>query len=78
MDQNQKVQMVAMLELGTDVISPLEGASDDKSDEPPELPSHPPLSGKILAYQQLLASKKTRRRKKEKKRVKETKEKEKN
>ncbi len=38
--------------VGTDVISPLEGASDDKSDEPPVLLSNPPLSGKILAYQQ--------------------------
>ncbi len=37
---------------GTDVISPQEGASDDKSDEPPVLPSNPPLSGKLLAYQQ--------------------------
>ncbi len=39
---------------GTDVISPREGASDDKSDEPPVLPSNPPSSGKILAYQQFL------------------------
>ncbi len=37
---------------GTDVISPQEGASDDESDEPPVLPSNPPLSGKLLAYQQ--------------------------
>ncbi len=34
----------------TDIISPPEGASDDKSDEPPVLPSNPPLSGKLLAY----------------------------
>jgi hypothetical protein len=27
--------------VGTDVISPREGASDDKSDEPPVLPSNP-------------------------------------
>ncbi len=27
----------------TDVISPQEGASDDKSDEPPVLPSYPPV-----------------------------------
>jgi hypothetical protein len=40
--------------VGTDVISLLEGASDDKSDEPPVSPSNPPLSGKILAYQQFL------------------------
>jgi hypothetical protein len=37
--------------VGTDVISPQGGASDDKSDEPPVLPSNPPLSGKLLAYQ---------------------------
>jgi hypothetical protein len=36
--------------VGTDVISPQEGASDDKSDEPPVLPSNPPLSMKLLAY----------------------------
>jgi hypothetical protein len=40
--------------VGTGVISPQEGASDDKSDEPPVLPSNPPLNGKILAYQQFL------------------------
>ncbi len=40
--------------VGTDVISPQEGASDDKSDEPSVLPSNPPLSGKLLAYQQFL------------------------
>ncbi len=39
---------------GTDVISPQEGASDDKSDEPPVLSSNLPLSGKLLAYQQFL------------------------
>jgi hypothetical protein len=38
----------------TDVISPQEGASDDKSDEPPVLPFNPALSGKLLAYQQFL------------------------
>ncbi len=38
--------------VGTDVISPQEGASDDKSDEHPVLPSNLPLSGKLLAYQQ--------------------------
>ncbi len=41
--------------VGTDVISPIEGASDDKGDEPPVLPSNPPLNGKILACQQFLA-----------------------
>jgi hypothetical protein len=40
--------------VGTDVISPREGASDDKSDEPPVLPSNPALSGKLLAYQQFV------------------------
>jgi hypothetical protein len=40
--------------VGTDVISPQEGASDDKSDEPLVLPSNPPLSGKLLAYQKFL------------------------
>jgi hypothetical protein len=40
--------------VGTDVISPRERASDDKSDEHPVLPSNPPLSGKLLAYQQFL------------------------
>jgi hypothetical protein len=38
--------------VGTDVISPLKGASDDKSEEPPALPSYPSLSGKLLVYQQ--------------------------
>ncbi len=40
--------------VGTDVISPQEGASDDKSYEPQVLPSNPPLNGKLLAYQQFL------------------------
>ncbi len=40
--------------VGTDVISPQEGTSDDESDEPPVLPSNPPLIGKLLAYQQFL------------------------
>jgi hypothetical protein len=40
--------------VGTDVISPQEGASGDKSDEPPVLPFNPPLSGKLLAYQHFL------------------------
>ncbi len=40
--------------VGTDVISPLEGTSDDKSDEPPVVPSNLPLSEKLLAYQQFL------------------------
>jgi hypothetical protein len=40
--------------VGTDVISPQEGASDDKSDEPQVLPSNPPPNGKILIYQKYL------------------------
>jgi hypothetical protein len=40
--------------VGTDVISPREGASDEESDEPPVLPSNPPLCGKLLVYQQFL------------------------
>ncbi len=40
--------------VGTDVISPWEGASDDKSDEPSVLPSNPPPNGKILIYQKYL------------------------
>jgi hypothetical protein len=40
--------------VGTDIISPQEGASDDESDEPPVLPFNPPLSGELLAYQQFL------------------------
>ncbi len=37
-----------------DIISPQEGASDDKSDEPPVLPSNPPPNGKIFMYQKYL------------------------
>ncbi len=40
--------------VGTDVISPREVASDDKSDEPPVLPSNPQPNGKILMYQKYL------------------------
>jgi hypothetical protein len=40
--------------VGTDVLSPQEGASDVKSDEPPVLPSNPPLSGKALMFQQYM------------------------
>jgi hypothetical protein len=50
-----------------------EGASDDKSDEPPILPSNLPLSGKLLAYQQILESKKQQEEEKKKKREKEKK-----
>ncbi len=44
--------------LGTEVISPGEGGSDDNSDRPTVLQSNPPLSGKALMYQQYLESKK--------------------
>ena len=40
--------------VGTDVISPRERASDDKSDEPPVLPSNPPQYGKIVAFEKYL------------------------
>jgi hypothetical protein len=40
--------------IGTDIISPQESASDDKSDEPPVLPSNPPPNGKIFMYQKYL------------------------
>jgi hypothetical protein len=43
--------------VGTDVISPGEGGSDDESDEPTVLPSNHPLRGKLLVYQQYLESK---------------------
>ncbi len=37
-----------------DNVAPREGASDDKSDEPPVLPSNPLPNGKILIYQKYL------------------------
>jgi hypothetical protein len=40
--------------VGTDVISPLEGASDEESDEPLVLPSNPPQYGNIIVYQKYL------------------------
>jgi hypothetical protein len=40
--------------VGTDVISPQEGASDDDSDEPPLLPSNPQQYGKIVAFEKYL------------------------
>ncbi len=54
----------------TDVISPAEGASNDKSNEPPPLPSNSPLSGKLLGYQKNLVSKKQHDEEKKKKREK--------
>jgi hypothetical protein len=46
--------------VGTDIISPQEGAFDDKSDEPPVLLSNPSPNGKIFMYQKYLEHKKTR------------------
>jgi hypothetical protein len=43
--------------IGTEVIYPGEGCSDDNSDGPTVLNSNPPLSGKALMYQQYLESK---------------------
>ncbi len=43
--------------IGTKVISPGEGGSDDNSDGPKVLQSNPPLSGKALLYHQYLESK---------------------
>ncbi len=40
--------------VGTDIISPQKGASDDKIDESPVLPSDSPPNGKILLYQKYL------------------------
>jgi hypothetical protein len=56
---------------GTDVVSSQEGASDDKKDEPPVLPSNPPLNGKILMYQKYLESKQQQQEEKKKKEKKE-------
>ncbi len=53
--------------IGTDVISPGEGGADDKRDGSTVLPSHPPLSGKALMYQQYLESKQKQEEKKKKK-----------
>jgi hypothetical protein len=58
--------------VGTDIISP-EGASDDKSNEPPVLPSNPPPNGEIFMYQKNLESKNNKKKRKRKKREKEKK-----
>ncbi len=42
--------------IGTEVISPGEGGSDDISHGPEVLQSNPPISGKALLYQQYLES----------------------
>jgi hypothetical protein len=56
--------------VGTDVISPPKGASDDESDEPPVLSSKAPLSGKALQFHQFLEAKKQQEEQKKKKRKK--------
>jgi hypothetical protein len=53
--------------IGTDVISPGEGGSDDKSDGPTVLPSIPPLRRKALMYPQYLESKQKQEKEKKKK-----------
>jgi hypothetical protein len=50
----------------TDVIPPQEHAFDDESDEPPVLPSNPPVNGKILVFEKNLELKNTQQREKEK------------
>jgi hypothetical protein len=57
--------------IGTGVISPGEGGSDEGIDGSTVLPSNPPLTGKLLMYQKYLEKTKTRRREKEKKKKKE-------
>jgi hypothetical protein len=61
--------------IGTDVISPGEGDSDDKIDGSTILPSNPPLTGKLLLNQKYLESKQKQEEEKKKQREKETKEK---
>ncbi len=58
----------------TGVISPPEGASEDKSDESPVLPSNAPLRGKKLKFQPYLEAKKQQKEKKRKKEKKQRKE----
>jgi hypothetical protein len=60
--------------IGTDVISPGEGGSDDRNDGSTVLQSNPLLSGKALTHQQYLESKQKQEEEKKKKREKETKE----
>jgi hypothetical protein len=57
------------------VISPGKGGSDDEIDGSTVLPSNPPLTGKLLMYQQYSESKQKQEEEKMKKREKETKEK---
>jgi hypothetical protein len=45
------------INIGTDVISPGEGGSNDKIDGSTILPSNPPLTGKLLMYQKYVESK---------------------
>jgi hypothetical protein len=72
-DQNQKLLMVVILpyvpgfNIGTDVISPGEGGSDDKIDGSTILPSNPPSTRKLLMYQKYLESKQKQEEEKKKK-----------
>jgi hypothetical protein len=50
--------------VGTDIISPQEGASDDKSDEPLVSPSNPPPNGKILKRKKEKKKEKKKRKRK--------------
>ena len=61
--------------IGTDVISPGEGDSDDEINESTVLSPNPPLTGKLLMYQKYLESKQKQEEEKKKKREKETKKK---
>jgi hypothetical protein len=58
---------VPVVNIGTNVISPGEGGSDDKIDGSTVLPSNPPLNGKALMYQQYLESKQKQEEEKKKK-----------
>jgi hypothetical protein len=59
--------------VGTDIISPHEGASDDESDESLVLPSNPPPNGKILCIKNIWNKKTNKKKRKRKKREKEKK-----
>ncbi len=54
--------------VGTDIISPQEGASDDKNDEPLDYHLIPHQMGRSLCIKNISNKKTTRRREKEKKR----------
>jgi hypothetical protein len=52
------------------VLGPPEGASEEKSNDSPVLPSNAPLHGKVLQFQQYLEAKKQQEEQKKKKREK--------